>query len=440
MEHLEPKEKRLKIDEISKNGDSNNNVLISKESPFDSHNCKENHSIPRVESDHVEIDAGNGRPVCEHGVDCSETDLIHFADFWHPTKTDGDEEDDQKESGSHEVDECEVVELPFYNVEATQEVYDDSSDSGSDNGDVVDGNSNTIKHCQEKDYSFDSLNPQLSRDDTILSRGPSIVKSYSLLSETERRELIRRAFEMKDLLKKELDKTLSIIEEKNKELRRFHSQLERGQLMVEGEREALDKDDLNYFPLFAEREYKEGSAAQMHFRLAESQFYRLVDTTDKYRVTKVEYVVNPVLIRRFQKSRQKLKNARGEEMSYPVLAFHGTKETNIHSICNTGFRAPGDANFEHATDTGYYGRGVYFSEYPSYSMKYIRGASKLLLCQVLPGKVYRCANLIHGEPLERGHDSHTSPDGKELVIFNSHHILPSYVVHYGEATGDFTYL
>ena len=60
---------------------------------------------------------------------------------------------------------------------------------------------------------------RLSRDDTILSRGPSIVKSYSLLSETERRELIRRAFEMKDLLKKELDKTLSIIEEKNKELR-----------------------------------------------------------------------------------------------------------------------------------------------------------------------------------------------------------------------------
>ena len=87
----------------------------------------------------------------------------------------------------------------------------------------------------------------------------------------------------------------------------------------------------------------------------ESQFYRLVDTTDKYRVTKVEYVVNPVLIRRFQKSRQKLKNARGEETSYPVLAFHGTKETNIHSICNTGFRAPGDANFEHATDTGAYG-------------------------------------------------------------------------------------
>ena len=39
-------------------------------------------------------------------------------------------------------------------------------------------------------------------------------------------------------------------------------------------------------------------------------------------------------------------------MSYPILAFHGTKENNIHSICNTGFRVPGEENFEHATDTG----------------------------------------------------------------------------------------
>ena len=43
---------------------------------------------------------------------------------------------------------------------------------------------------------------------------------------------------------------------------------------------------------------------------------------------------------------------REEKMSYPVLAFHGTKENNIHSICNTGFRVPGEENFEHATDTG----------------------------------------------------------------------------------------
>ncbi len=48
---------------------------------------------------------------------------------------------------------------------------------------------------------------------------------------------------------------------------------------------------------------------------------------------------------------------------------------------------PGDSGFYHRTDTGFYGAGVYFSEYPGYSMGYIKGSKKLLLCQVLQGKV-----------------------------------------------------
>lgn len=47
-------------------------------------------------------------------------------------------------------------------------------------------------------------------------------------------------------------------------------------LLVEGEKEALEGKTTVYFPLFPERVYKEGSAAQIHFRLAESQFYRLL--------------------------------------------------------------------------------------------------------------------------------------------------------------------
>ena len=72
-------------------------------------------------------------------------------------------------------------------------------------------------------------------------------------------------------------------------------------------------------------------------------------------------------------------------------------------------------------------------------MNYIKDASKLLLCQVLPGKVYRCRHVIQGEKLRQGFDSHMSPDGKEVVIFNSHHILPSYIVHYTVIAGDFYY-
>ena len=46
--------------------------------------------------------------------------------------------------------------------------------------------------------------------------------------------------------------------------------------MMDGEKEALEKEEVRYFSLMPERNYKEGSAAQTHFRLAESQFYRLL--------------------------------------------------------------------------------------------------------------------------------------------------------------------
>ncbi|XP_031567243.1 uncharacterized protein LOC116302161 [Actinia tenebrosa] len=389
----------------------------------------ENNSVERCHARDQEprhANSDKGLPLCPKGVDCEETELIHFAEFRHPV-TEESKENSDNENGSYSVkeqDECDEVELSegYQSCEATQEVMDDYEDKP----DEEDGINNTLSSSS------------IPRDDTVLSRGTSILRCYSILTEDERKELIRRAFELKDMLKKELNDTHKIIAEKNKMLKRVHSQLEKTS-KIEGEIEALEKDEMVYFPLFAEREYKEGSAAQIHFRLAESQFYRLVDTANKYRVTKVDYIVNPILLRMFKKAQDNLKQMRGESDSYPVLAFHGTKEENIHSIAQTGFRLPGDANFEHATDSGNYGRGVYFSEYPSYSMTYIKGASKLLLCQVLPGKAYRCMHLIDGEPLQTGYDSHTSPDGKELVIFKSHHILPSYVVYYGEAKGDFSY-
>ena len=51
------------------------------------------------------------------------------------------------------------------------------------------------------------------------------------------------------------------------------------------------------------------------------------------------------------------------------------------------FYFPGQKGFKHRTDTGYYGRGAYFSEFPGFSIGYIQGATKLMLCQILTGKV-----------------------------------------------------
>ena len=85
---------------------------------------------------------------------------------------------------------------------------------------------------------------------------------------------------------------------------------------------------------------------------SESQFYRLLPAGSACKVTKVEYVVQPLLMKRFNDARRSIKEARNEDSSYPVLGFHGTEEKNIESICETGFRVPGEEGFQHATDPG----------------------------------------------------------------------------------------
>jgi aprataxin and PNK-like factor len=46
------------------------------------------------------------------------------------------------------------------------------------------------------------------------------------------------------------------------------------------------------------------------------------------------------------KAREELKKNRGEEYSYPILAFHGTAVANIVPICENGFKVPGKSNPE----------------------------------------------------------------------------------------------
>lgn len=327
-------------------------------------------------------------PPCKYGAKCYRNNLLHFAEYSHPTKKD----------------------------------VSNDSNSGDDTDPVSD-----------EDKAKPALKDIKSTD--ILKRGMSLVKSFSAMSEAERKELIKKAFEAKKQLQEELAKTKSEVKKKEQEVEKLQKEVAAGLLLMEGEQEALDGDTIKYFDLFAERDYKEGSAAQTHFRLAESQFYRLLVGNSAFKITKVQYVVNPSLTQHFKQCREDLKQHRGEQFSYPVLAFHGTQEEYITPICEQGFKIPGESGHKHRTDTGWYGKGVYFSEYPSYSMGYISGSSKLLLCQVLPGKVYQCTRLIHGASLKKEHDSHMSPDKMELVIFNKYHILPAYIVHYTSAQG-----
>ena len=109
----------------------------------------------------------------------------------------------------------------------------------------------------------------------MLARGPSILRTYSLLTEGQKKELIRKAFEAKQELMKKLNDTETILRTKNDELDMLRLKLEKSSLMVDGEEDAMKGDKIKYFPLSPERKFKEDSASDIHFRLAGIQSFVL---------------------------------------------------------------------------------------------------------------------------------------------------------------------
>ncbi|EFA86677.1 PARP domain-containing protein [Heterostelium album PN500] len=239
--------------------------------------------------------------------------------------------------------------------------------------------------------------------------GPAaaLKKSYSQLSEEEKKLLISSLLAG--------DKSLTAAATPTPTKAKSSSNA----LFLPGEEDIIAGDKSMKYVLKPVRHF-DNSIADLHFRTAESQFYRLLESSaTSYKVSKVEYIKQEFL---------KL----GYTECSPVFGFHGTSAKNIIPICANNFSVPGTNGVDHATDSGWYGKGIYFSEYPEYSIGYISDCSKLLLCKVLLGKSYKCSGLITGQPCKTGYTSHLSPDEKELVIFSPDQILPCYIVHYAD--------
>lgn len=92
---------------------------------------------------------------------------------------------------------------------------------------------------------------------------------------------------------------------------------------------------------------------------------------------------------------------------------------------------------------GYFGKGIYFARRAFTALGYNKNADgnksrKLLCCLVvlrdtyLIGKDVRSeaiegsTNPYHGKPVKDGYDSHLSPQGKEIVVFDVQQILPCF--------------
>jgi len=315
-------------------------------------------------------------PPCPYGVACYRKNIIHFAEYSHPLKSAGQKElDKQKAAGD----------------EAKNENNDKKSSGNK--SDWITGDDD---------------------DD-----GPQLKRSYSSMSEEEKVKMIEEAFK----LKKELKEKEKIIKNHQEEVNKMKKKLENG-TMLEGEEEAMKNTKLTIFKLTLSRLSTFGDVGEFHYRYAESQFLRLMGGA-AYHVTQVDYVVNPPLVKQYQ-NRQEQFRKEGKNTSH-ILGFHGTSEEAIDGIIQKNFSVAKLGGY--TGNKGFYGAGIYFSEYTSTSMAYNR-AARILLSKVLIGKQYKCPGMMMGAALTKGYDSHLSPDQTEVVIYDTAQILPCYIVHF----------
>lgn len=147
-------------------------------------------------------------------------------------------------------------------------------------------------------------------------------------------------------------------------------------------------------------------------------------------VKRVEIIRNTFLERRFEKFCDNLKrNGIGFNVG---TGYHGTTEWAVDAIAETGFICPleGNGNVEHKSgNNGWYGDGTYLARDANVAYWYSQG-SKMLIVKMARGRVYKCPGMMLGAALQRGYDSHESPDGVEWVGYTSAQLLPVAVIHF----------
>merc|ERR1711971_1281753 len=121
----------------------------------------------------------------------------------------------------------------------------------------------------------------------------------------------------------------------------------------------------------------------------------------------VEYVINPTLIRAFQRKKAALRRRLGAKGVNTILAWHGTPSTNVAQIVENNFSI--SCLSKNSGDKGFYGAGIYFSEFADVSRGYGDG---LLLCKIMLGKTHRMRTVKVGCKQKKGCDSHMVGGGK----------------------------
>jgi hypothetical protein len=145
--------------------------------------------------------------------------------------------------------------------------------------------------------------------------------------------------------------------------------------------------------------------------------------------TRLRKVLRPDLEANFRAKwdEYKAKYPEDKNLHRPRIGFHGTKPHLLDLISETGLKVPDGEKVKHASDSGWWGKGIYTSGDPNYASGY-SGDGRVIVVAVLCGKVYNCVQRRDGGKLEPGYDSHVAEDGREWVLFESAQVLPLFVM------------
>lgn len=136
------------------------------------------------------------------------------------------------------------------------------------------------------------------------------------------------------------------------------------------------------------------------------------------KVRSVHHVLNPVLLERFAASQQRL----GPAFKW-VIAYHGTSESNLKSICKHGFFEPADERYRMAHGQSW-GPGIYLAGRLSCAIAYAPKQANVLACAVLVGTTCVFDPLVKTQRC----DSFCDADRQMIIVPRSANILPLFLI------------
>lgn len=104
-------------------------------------------------------------------------------------------------------------------------------------------------------------------------------------------------------------------------------------LFLAGELEAINNGEFRLFTFKPERTFA-NEVSHIHFRVAESEFHRLLTNKASHKVNEVKYIVSPALIGRFERRRAQMAYEMHKKFQdlKPILAFAPLKDCSDDAI------------------------------------------------------------------------------------------------------------